>query len=182
MHVPKTGGSWVRRAIITAGIPVEDYRLDGTPHTSLAQCPCPEKFKFGFVRHPVDLYRSYWQYKMTYGWDPKNPIDIDCRDDNFHGFIRNVLKNYPGFYGQALTAFLGEGEMGIEFVGKYENLVEDLISALKIAGEIFEADAIRNLPPCNVSNKVKFPAVYTEALERDIRVTEKAVFRRFGYH
>ena len=96
LHVPKTGGSWVKKAIAAAGIECQDYRLAGDPHIGLQDCPCPEKFKFAFVRHPVDLYRSYWQFKMTNGWDEKNPLDQSCQSDDFHQFTRDVL-NILGF-------------------------------------------------------------------------------------
>jgi hypothetical protein len=103
LHVPKTGGSWVKKAIITSGIQCQDYRIEGDPHIGLTQCPVPQQFKFAFVRHPVNLYRSYWQFKMTYQWDKKNPLDRDCQSDNFSVFIHNVLNKYPGYYGKALV-------------------------------------------------------------------------------
>ena len=181
MHVPKTGGSWVKKAIIASGINCEDYRIDGDPHIGLKQCPAPDKFKFAFVRHPVQLYRSYWQFKMTHEWDKKNPLDMECKSDNFNIFIRNVLDKYPGYYGDALSEFVGEGKYEIEFIGQYENLVEDLITALKSAKEIFNENIIRNLPPYNVSDKKKFPAQYTEELEQEIRKSEIKVINRFGY-
>ncbi|RMD70085.1 MAG: hypothetical protein D6819_05170 [Gammaproteobacteria bacterium] len=181
LHVPKTGGSWVKKAIIASGIDCKDYRIDGNPHIGLSKCPAPEKFKFAFVRHPVHLYRSYWQYKMTYGWDKKNILDMECKSDNFNTFIRNVLEKYPGCYGDALIEFVGEGEHEIEFIGKYENLIEDLITALKSAKESFNEDIIRNLPPCNVSDKKRFPAQYTEELEQEVRKSEVKVMNRFGY-
>lgn len=181
MHVPKTGGSWVKKAIIASGINHKDYRIDGDPHLVLKQCPVPEKFKFAFVRHPVQFYRSYWQFKMTNGWDKKNPIDMECKSENFNVFVRKILDKYPGRYGDALVEFVGEEKEEIEFVGKYENLVDDLIAALKYAGEVFSEDAIRTLLPYNVSDKKKFPAQYTEELEQEVIKSEIQVIKRFGY-
>lgn len=181
LHFPKTGGSWVKKAIIASGIKCEGYRIDENPHIGLKQCPEPEKFKFAFVRHPVNLYRSYWQFKMTYEWDKKNQIDMECRSDNFHVFIKNLLNKYPGCYGDALVEFVGEEGNEIEFIGKYENLTEDLINALKLAGEMFNEGVIRNLPPYNVSDKKRFQAQYTKELEQEVRKSEAKVLNRFGY-
>lgn len=181
LHVPKTGGGWVKNAIIASGIKYKDYKIDDIPHIGLKHCPCPGKFKFAFVRHPVGLYRSYWQYKMTNAWDKKNMFDMACQSDSFHDFIRNVLDKYPGVYGDTLIDFIGEGNNEIEFIGKYENLVEDLLVALKCAGETFDEDTIRTMPPYNVSNKVKFPAEYTNQLESEVRKAENKVIRKFKY-
>lgn len=181
LHVPKTGGSWVKKAIIASAIDVEDYRIDGNPHIGLADCPCPEKFKFAFVRHPVQLYRSYWRFKMGLGWDPKNPLDNACRSENFQQFIRNILAKYPGVLGKNLNQFVGEAGNEIDFIGKYENLVEDLISALTMAGEVFDAEAIRKTAPYNVSSKARFSAQYTAELEKAIKQAESDVMQRFGY-
>ncbi|MES2604320.1 MAG: hypothetical protein V4603_05245 [Pseudomonadota bacterium] len=181
LHVPKTGGSWVRKAIKAAGIACEDFSLGDNHHPGLADCPCPDKFKFAFVRHPLSLYRSYWQYKMTYGWDAGNLIDNECRADNFHTFVTNVLEKLPGIYSRSLHEFVGPPDQPIEFIGKYENLVEDLVTALQLAGEQFDPAAIRNLPPYNVSDKKSFPAAFTPALEAHVLAAEAEAVSRFRY-
>ncbi|MCB1984124.1 MAG: sulfotransferase family 2 domain-containing protein [Burkholderiales bacterium] len=181
LHVPKTGGSWVKKAIISAGVSCRDYTISGNPHIGLQNCPSLEKFKFAFVRHPVGLYRSYWQYKMTNGWDSKNQLDQACQTDNFHQFVRNLLDKLPGVYSRSLIEMVGDEYNEIEFIGKYENLVDDLILALKLAGEAFDEQIIRTLPPINVSNKVRFPAVYTDQLEEDVKKSEAIMMRRFQY-
>jgi len=182
LHVAKTGGSWVKKAIIASGIEYEEYSIDGNPHIGLSECPVKDKFKFAFVRHPVDLYRSYWQFKMTNEWDVNNQLDMDCKSDDFNDFIRNVLNKYPRCYGDSLIDFVGDRENEIEFIGKYENLAEDLITALKYAQEVFNEASIRNLPPYNVSDKTRFPAKYTKELEAEVRQIEINVIERFGYN
>jgi len=180
-HVPKTGGTWVTKAIKASGIRCLDCRVDGNPHLGLQFYSCPDRFRFAFVRHPVALYRSYWQFKMTYGWDPLNGLDMECQSDRFAVFIRNVLDRYPGAYSQGLIDYVGEPDAEIEFVGKYENLVEDLITALQSAGEEFDENVIRALAPVNVSDKTRFPAEYTQQLEKEVRKSESMVIERFGY-
>ena len=181
LHVPKTGGSWVKKAIMAAGIHCEAFSLGSNHHPGLRDCPCLHKFKFAFVRHPLALYRSYWQYKMTYGWDPHNVIDQRCRADDFHSFVTAVLTHMPGVYGQSLDEFVGTAAHPIDFIGKYENLTEDLVSALQLAGERFDANAIRALPPYNVSDKQAFPADFTPALEAAVLRAEAGTISRFGY-
>ena len=181
LHVPKTGGSWVKQAIIAAGIPAREHAIKGYSHLGIADCPEPWKFRFAFVRNPLGLYRSYWQFKMTVGWDPDNVLDQRCRADDFQVFVNKVLAADAGIYARNLRDFVGTPEAPIEFVGRFENLVEDLVQALTLAGESFDAQAIRQLPPSNVSNKSKAPAVYTPQLEAAVRAAEAEVFERFGY-
>lgn len=181
LHVPKTGGSWVKKAILASGINCESFSIKDNNHPGLRECPFPEKFKFAFVRHPLGVYRSYWQYKMTYGWDLHNPIDQNCRDDNFEAFVSHVLAKMPGVYSCCIVNFVGTDRKPIEFIGKYENLVEDLITALTMAGCHFNENVIRALPPINVSNKQAFPAEYTPELKSAVLRTESGVMTRFGY-
>jgi hypothetical protein len=181
LHVPKTGGSWVKKAIVAAGIPAREHSIDGYTHLGLEHCPPGCGFRFAFVRNPLSLYKSYWQFKMTVGWDPANALDQHCQSDDFHVFVRRVLETAPGVYAAALRDFVGPVEAPIEFIGRYENLVEDLVTALTLAGEVFDASAIRALPPYNVSNKQKAPASYSPELEAAVRRSEAEVFQRFGY-
>ena len=181
LHVPKTGGSWVKKAIEAAGIANTEFIVGDNHHPGLSDCPCPEKFKFAFVRHPLSLYRSYWQFKMTYGWDPHNALDQLCQADDFHTFVDSVLTRVPGVYSQSLHDFVGAPGHEINFIGRYENLVEDLIRALKLAGEEFDEAAIRALPPFNVSDKKTFPAAFTPELAERVLQAEAEAMTRFGY-
>lgn len=181
LHVPKTGGTWVKRAILAAGVPAREYSIDGYTHLGLADCPQPGLFRFAFVRNPLGLYRSYWQFKMTVGWDAANELDQRCRSEDFASFVTAVLQHFPGIYARTLRDFVGPPEAPIEFIGRFEHLVEDLVTALTLAGEHFDAEAIRTLPPYNVSDKRKAPAIWTDRLEAAVRTAEAEVFERFGY-
>lgn len=181
LHVPKTGGSWVKQAIFAAGIPAREHSRDGYTHLGISDCPQPGLFRFAFVRNPLGLYRSYWQFKMTVGWDAANTLDQRCRSDDFATFVTSVLASFPGVYAQSLRDYVGPPEAPIEFIGRFENLVEDLVQALTLAGEHFDAAAVRQLPPSNVSDKRKASAIFTPALEAAVRAAEAEVFERFGY-
>ncbi len=181
LHVPKTGGTWAKEAIKASGLKYEEYPIEGDPHIGLEYCPVPEKFQFAFVRHPVERYRSYWQYKMGAGWDVNNPLDRDCCSTDFHQFIHNVIKLYPGVCGRDYEQFVGLPGDEIDFIGKFENLIEDLIFALHKAREEFNEENIRSIPPKNVSDKIRFPAKYTSELKDAVRKVEYYTLLRFGY-
>ncbi|TRX02896.1 sulfotransferase family 2 domain-containing protein [Candidatus Methylobacter oryzae] len=181
LHYPKTGGTWVRNAIAASGINCDNFAIDENIHLGLKECPYQDKFKFTFVRHPVNLYRSYWQYKMTHGWDEKNPLDINCQSGCFQEFVRRVLDQYPGCYSKSFLDFIGHPDHEIEFIGRNENLVEDLITALRNAGETFDENAIKTFPRQNVSNQSKFPANYSSQLESEVREAESIIINMFKY-
>ena len=89
LHVPKTGGSWVRKAIKSTVTGWRELIPDGNMHLPLAEIPERGLFRFAFVRHPVEVYRSLWQYKMTVGWDPDNVLDRNCGHDDFSRFVQS---------------------------------------------------------------------------------------------
>ncbi len=188
LHIPKTGGIWVFHAITRTGIPLQRYlNKNGSQHLNFAQCSgiAPFKFTFAFVRHPLGWWKSYWQYKMGVNWHVNtfnhNRIDQECASDNFHTFIRNVIRKFPGHCSKVFKNFVGPEESPIDFIGKYENLNNDLVAALHCANEKFSEDDINATMPTNVSNKQKFPASYTPELESAVREAETYAMRRFGY-
>jgi hypothetical protein len=181
LHVPKTGGTWVREAVAAAGARFEEYRVDDDVHADLSYCPCPEKFKFAFVRHPCDMYGSYWRFKMREGWDPRNPFDLECGSDAFPTFVRNVLKKEPGWCTRMFMDYVGPPARSIEFVGHFEHLQDDLVRALMQAGELFDERQLRATPAVNTSRWPGGSNAWTPDLIEGIRQSEAAAFDRFGY-
>lgn len=181
-HVPKTGGTWVREALRSSmGCDRQIGLNHGTP-CEIANV-LDHKFSFAFVRNPIDWYVSFWKFRMTQdNWQipinvGKTALDIYCATDDLNKFIRLVEKNC---YGHVTTLFgLYTEQPKISFVGKQENLVNDLITALKKAGETFNEDIIRSFKPKNVS-KV-FPQKLTRKSISIIKKMEKKTFERFNY-
>lgn len=94
LHIPKTGGVWVERALREAGIPIkrfghehgtydrmleEEMTCDGYLPSRLARRihrglrrmgrePAPPR-RFCFVRNPLKWYESFWRYKMDLKWE-----------------------------------------------------------------------------------------------------------------
>lgn len=181
LHVPKTGGTWVREACRAAGASFSEYLVDNDLHGDLSYCPCPERFKFAFVRHPCDLYSSYWRFKMVEGWDPLNPFDMDCHADTFEGFVRKVLSVYPGWCSRMFEDYVGRPASEIQFIGRFERLADDLVLALCEAGESFDEAPLRALPARNVSTWPGGRSAWTRALASAIHESERDAFARFHY-
>jgi hypothetical protein len=181
LHVPKTGGTWVRDAVTAAGARFDEFRVDDDVHADLSYCPCPERFKFAFVRHPCDVYGSYWRFKVKEGWDQRNPFDLDCGSDSFATFVRHVLEKEPAWCSRMFADYVGPPERSIEFVGRFERLADDLVHALTEAGEPFDERRLRETPPVNRSRWPGGASAWNADLVEGVRKSEEAAFERFGY-
>ncbi len=197
LHIPKTGGNWIADVLEDQNLVFAHF---GEKHANLTQILEFEKwfrvtskyskpnkpfFKFCFVRHPLTWYESWFKMQTTQGWPnwgddsniwhPNAMLDgLDSPD--FEIFITNVLKRRPGYvtelYGWYTTP-------GIHFVGRYENLADDLITVLKFLNVRFDEEKLRKFKPVNVSKPadIRWAQVLQETVER----TEYAAFKRFGY-
>jgi len=180
LHVPKTGGNWV--STVLRELFHHAQRMPKI-HTTRISAPRPELFTFAFVRHPLTWYQSYFSYKQRKGWDPTNNWDDIVRCDSFAEFVERACDETPGYYSKLLRRFVGPAGDEIDFVGRFESLTDDLICALELAGEQFDADVIRETPPVNQSSYNVHPAVYTDELTQRVLEVEAEVVERFysGY-
>ena len=171
IHVPKTGGSWVRAAVKAAGIRAEESGpFDVHDHYGVFDLPAflvADRFTFGFVRHPVDWIKSRWAWAMLSGFAEKLEYEpaanghwmAACFSDSFEQFVRNYLRLHPGIATASMLRMLGWHQRGfawepsryvVRFIGRYERLAEDLRDALDRAGESYNPEAFRATPPQRV--------------------------------
>ncbi len=194
VHIPKTGGTWIRGALRAAGLYQGDVGRDHATPKELADTLAfrSTAMVFCFVRHPLAWYQSYWCYRMKHGWHRPSPgeaaapirtvtLDAHCRDDHFDRFVENCLARYPQGW---VSHLYDHYTTGCTFVGRQERLREDLLLALLIAGEPVDAARIRNHPPQNVASQeaVWRPRCqYSEALRQRVLAAEHRALERFGY-
>ena len=160
-HMPKTGGTWVRKVLHSGAVSgkiVTFNKYFSGRDTMLNRKHLPpslvtlKNFSFAFVRHPFGWYESIWKYRTRFGkWRARNNCGLTktCASDDFNEFIDNVIAQGP-YYGDLVKEF-----SSVDFMGRYENLVEDLIKALTMAGEKFDEKAIRKYGRVNSSREVK---------------------------
>lgn len=184
MHIPRTGGMWVTDALVAAGVPTEnlDRASPGVvaAHAGLAQTEdYGDRFTFAFVRHPLDWWRSLWGFRMLHGWDPQHSIDSVVAADDFNEFIALVIERLPGHFTERCSWYIGPASSPISFVGRYESLADDLVYALRRAGEPFDEPSLRHHPAKNASDHVRFPAIYDRGLARRLSGCEQGIIDRF---
>jgi len=171
-HIPKTGGTWVKQALLNS---CYDVRVVRDAKWDVHQTPdvyITKKRSFCFVRHPETWYRSYWDYRL---WDKNNPdwLYINCWDKNYNKFLKNVIDKSPRY----LTKMYKEYTKGIDFVGKQENLQEDLIAVLKSVGETFDEDRLRKTQKCRVGRNRS--VVCDEGLLKELLGLESWIIDKF---
>ena len=157
-YVPRTGSVWTSemiqaniKAVDITETPgqVKDEDYDKYLFGLFNRHTAPKDSKllsFCFVRHPIGWYESFWRAVKgrTRGVDKRFTL-ADCWSESFDEFVSNSVDKFPnGFLTQMYGYF-----MGVDFVGRQENLREDLIKALTLAGEDFDADMIRTHPAIN---------------------------------
>lgn len=197
-HVPKTGGTWVRRILEVAGVPHRELPCDlcentadplSCIHASYHHVILPQdgrkRLAFLFVRHPLTYYQSYWMFKMRSGWDRNNPFDRKFAQEDFQTFVRAVLSGCPRWVTKTFTEFAGpEDSPAADFIGKQETLRLDLLRALKYAGEDIDENFLMYSSPENESSEGsqwRERCRYTPALREAVCEAEREAMRRFGY-
>lgn len=185
-HIPKTGGMFVSSVMfsifgdraVSVGSKVPNALGLFDPHNTPSDFPCGNRFSFSFVRNPTEWYRSRWSHAMWGGWQETNHIGLYCKDDDFDVFVNNCLDRYP----KGLVSTIYERFTGVDFIGKYENLTNDLIRALILGHEEFEEHVIRSMESVNVSKKdLKDSAVFKKGTLKRLKKIENYAYERFEY-
>lgn len=169
-HIPKTGGVWVYEAIKQAGIKTKKPHRSGFKNclNLYAHHAIPDGiskdlndkknlFSFCFVRKPLGWFQSFWCYRKKHRRIKNKGVTLnDLWVDDYEEFISRVIEKYPeGFLTKMYKYYVGENLKKVDFIGRQENLKNDLIKALTLAGESFNKKAINNLGRMNVSGGYK---------------------------
>lgn len=156
-----------------------------------AQFGDQDPYMFCFVRHPLKWYESWFKYmsqpnrnwlsfaeaSKAYGWHPNANID-GLGDVEFNQFVRNVIAKHPGY---VTNLFDGYVSPQVNFVGKQENLRENLVTALEQADLDFDADFIRNFEDVGVSKTPRSTIEWDPELRTQVLQLEQKCLQRFGY-
>lgn len=169
-HIPKTGGTWIHRALENAGVETSHFTPKGFPHSTRHDENTDGYYTFAFVREPISWYKSYWKYRMNTGWEPSWWLDKHCKANNFSVFMRNVIRKQRPHVTELYARHLGIPSK-LNFVGKQENIVEDLVHVLNEVGEKFDEEKLRDTPKQNVGDSESI--VIDKTLENEILELEK---------
>jgi hypothetical protein len=194
VHIPKTGGTWLRCGLAEAGVAAGEEADPGVaPWPVLAgasagmrRCHATARSvghdparSFCFVRHPLAWYRSLWAHGARDGWEPGEFALDQYGCDDFTEFMDRCLRAFPTGFVSHLYRVYTEG---VGFVGRFERLGEDLHGALALAG----LGGYRGFThsPLNVASALPHlgrRCLYPRHLAERVAEVEREAIARFGY-
>lgn len=155
VHLPKTGGSFLRKVLTTFHQDAQDYKAKGW-HRKLdvVKEEFEHEFSFSIVRHPITWYESAWKHTKAVktagiGWGNENHPLSDLEplyDPDFSKFIDNVIEKVPGYYSKALEDYIGEDYNGVDFIAKTETLYFDAVKIMERLGIKYNMDTVLKSP------------------------------------
>lgn len=141
IHFPKTGGTTVREAIRSTGIPWYEYPDPagnraafhlGVPYLDAVM---EGRITFTFLRDPVSWYKSFWAQMQLH---PEKDMKIDeFMDSDFVRFVRSVAEGLPGALYDVYRDIVVSKE-NVDVIANTEILNRALPLILRYAGEEFE--------------------------------------------
>ena len=153
IHLPKTGGSFLREVIRKFDPTAKEYKQQGIHRKlDIVKKEYDHNFTFSIVRHPISWYESAWKHIKSVNhrndkWGNRDPhplSDLDkVFDKNFSTFIDNVIREMPGYYSKALEEYLGKDFNEVDFIAKTETLYDDAAKLLDILGIKYDINIIK---------------------------------------
>lgn len=192
IHVQKTGGSAVSRTLAQAMPDLAS--VPGTKHIKLGPAldRVPELagfFIMGFVRNPWERYYSWHSMilrRSVAALDGSYDRDLFARND----FWQRVARDYPDFESFVLDGtrqvtrlrvpqidYLVSKHKRADFIGRTEDLANDLRRGLALAGLPTPPDVLRT----NAGPPSDYRAHYTPAMQERVAEVAARDIREFGY-
>jgi len=179
IHVPKTGGSSIKRYFESQHISVRKYKAELATNWN-------DLFKFAFVRNPWDRYVSMFHYRKT-THEPE--LNLDIEKVSFNEWLlelfnlyqekisRNVTLGRSGFVGNQYDYLIDvEENLCVDFIGRFENFTSDF---QKICQKIKEP--IRPLPHLKKTQHEPYYTYYSEEAKQAVQKMCWKDIEIFGY-
>jgi hypothetical protein len=186
LHVPKTGGTWVREVFNRIGVYTEER---GHQHDNYEQSKELRRrfLRFTVLRNPWDWYASYWAHRCKEQWTPIwLIIDNACWSYSFPNFLSMVTTYHPGFLTKLYDSYapeLDELLPPIE-VFKTRTLTKDFLTYLDNMQIPFDPSEVRELGKVNAiahTRNLRRAVRYTSSLVERVEKSERDVIEKYGF-
>jgi hypothetical protein len=188
IHLPKTGGSFVRR-ICHEYAPLEWQVQIFDEHLTRYDIPAAYQSLpiLGFIRNPYSWYVSAYYYLKKKG---DNEIFNQISNQGTKDFKSTVLtlmdlevENVEfGSYSWHIKKIFGQNLDALK-IGKFEELRHELLRLMSSAVTLPPSlvKAIQTYPSVNVSSHEHYRTYYDQELREIIAEKDKWIFERFDY-
>lgn len=191
IHIPKCAGTFAQAILYKLDLVSGACYRPSNGHLFLNQMPDKDtKFNFCFVRHPYTWWPSFWNWSKR---DRFSEMEKEC--PNFDTWIQEYGPFWMGHYSKLVQRYIGEDPIfnttgaKMHFIGKTENLFQDLKTALALSEEKFSEELFDKIEKEYMSdfdilpslNKGKYNKNISDVSKELIYKTEKYVFDKFNY-
>lgn len=152
VHVPKTGGLYVKRVLQAIGV-VPVYLGSAVHGTLEGIINVPEVgtyYSFACVRHPADWLASLWAHRERRDGAVLSPWLNTMLPHNadWATFVDETVDLRPGIVSTLMTQLTA----GVDIIGRTPSVKADLSKALQNAGIDYDTVAFNSVDPVNVGN------------------------------
>jgi hypothetical protein len=186
VHIQKTGGSSIRRALNMVQHDADKHRLAAELRPKYRSEEWNSYFKFAFVRNPWDRLVSWWEMiqQNAAARKPMNGFQfyVLSRATTFEEFVLRCGEDYHDHDGSKcifrnqVDYIHGDGDIFVDFVGRFETLHEDFE---RVRSRLAAPTAA--LPHLNRSTHRHYSSYYTESLRELVSDRYARDIAAFGY-
>lgn len=137
-------------------------------------------FRFAFVRNPWERLVSEYAWKFSGEIERFRQFCIDITEKKYNNWAsqyRDLLALKQHIREQYKYVFDSKGKLAVDFIGRYENLVEDFQQVSKLTGLKY-----CKLPFLNKSGHKHYTGYYDKLTKELVERTYKDDIEIFNYH
>jgi len=181
IHIPKTAGTSLVQSIY-GDVSAEGHR-NIEFYKNIFSNELPNFFKFCFVRNPYDRLYSSYKFLQKGGMNKNDAKSFDTHlkqyadfeDFVLNGLTKALLKEIIHFIPQTHFICNGKGLVLVDFIGKFENLKQDIGKLEK------KLDLEIILPHLNSNKKENYLSIYTDEMLEKVKEFYENDFKILGY-
>jgi Sulfotransferase family len=190
VHIQKTGGTAINRALGVNDSPGEKHRTSQELHQLYGSEAWERSFKFSFVRNPWDRLVSWWSminagrgayeaHGVSNGFF-RYVLDNATTFDEFLANCTDEIEDVDGkkciFKNQLDYLTDQDGTIMVDFIGRFESLVQDFsFITTKVYG------VAKPLPVVNASEHEPYQAYYTPQTRKLVQDAYGRDLAHFGF-
>lgn len=200
LHIPRTGGTWVEKAIQLCNIESSRWVSKQPNNLPKKHCLLPHiarrhvsdiDFVAAFVRHPIPYYESVWKWmskttrshilRKRWTWHPhKCAIDVFKKNKDFNEWVYNMSEKHPGWYSRMVKMYVGpQGGEFCGYIGRTESLVDDFLELLTGLGYKQHMAIENEIRAMAVPNSIEAKINWCGELKGKVLEQEHQVIERF---